>query len=128
MLHASPDLGKVEVLFNGEEKLDEFDYNFPAGECLSRRAFNDRRAPRGRAAPLGRIAEIHPDCAILVLCGIERPEACLIVARRCGAPGAPLIVQYNSSFGTIEKAPHAAEAGNPRLPSCGSLAYDRMSG
>jgi hypothetical protein len=26
VLHAAPELGKVEVLFNGEEKLDEFDY------------------------------------------------------------------------------------------------------
>ena len=26
VLHASPELGKVEVLFNGQEKLDEFEY------------------------------------------------------------------------------------------------------
>ena len=26
VLHASPDLGKIEVLFNGEKKLDEFEY------------------------------------------------------------------------------------------------------
>src|SRR3954453_16548691 len=26
VLHAAPELGKVEVFFNGEKKLDEFDY------------------------------------------------------------------------------------------------------
>ena len=50
VLHAAPELGKVEVLFNGEEKLDEFDTARPV---IGSKWIQEWCGPRFAATGLG---------------------------------------------------------------------------